>query len=538
MAPAPMAGRRSCSRVATCPRSTTCSWPSVRAPHTSMPSTRLASARLSTGTTTAGQPSRLAASTAGSTPLTGRTRPSSANSPSSTVFSRRSHSDLVCADSTDSAKARSYTEPIFGSVAGESASVSRAIGQSLPQLVIAARTRSRDSCSAASASPTRCTPGRPEVMSASISTISSVEPTNRHRKRPAKRHQPTPCRWVISGVGCRPIRTPTTSMRTCRPTVVLRRQPQPGEPSQPAHLLRCDRLRDAAESVAGAGLHLDEHHGPRRVVGRDHVELAVPAPPVAGQHPQPQRHQVLDGELLSQRADLGTGHRSHADTVQFASDNRWPSAHAHPQPRTHPQPAQPQCFADVKKRVHVDMTDNSLQRVADKATDNDAFEYTARAGFAVSGVLHLLVAFIIDAPRVRLRRQRGSVRGLGHARPPTRRRSHALGRRRRAGRAGPVARRRSDRRLETRRGIWSAQRRHPGLEARQVARAGDRQLRDRLVRRALRDGQRPVERSAERRAVRPADAVPGGARHCSYSSAWGSRPWAVTTSTKAPRRSS
>ena len=42
-----------------------------------------------TGTTTAGHPCRLAASTAGSTPRTGRTRPSSANSPSSTVFSKR-----------------------------------------------------------------------------------------------------------------------------------------------------------------------------------------------------------------------------------------------------------------------------------------------------------------------------------------------------------------------------------------------------------------------------------------------------------------
>jgi hypothetical protein len=41
------------------------------------------------------------------------------------------------------------------------------------------------------------------------------------------------------------------------------------------------------------------------------------------------------------------------------------------------------------------MTDKPLQRVAEKATDSDAFEYTARAGFAVSGVLHLLVAYII-----------------------------------------------------------------------------------------------------------------------------------------------
>ncbi len=37
----------------------------------------------------------------------------------------------------------------------------------------------------------------------------------------------------------------------------------------------------------------------------------------------------------------------------------------------------------------------SLHGVADRATGSDAFEYTARAGFAASGVLHLLIAFII-----------------------------------------------------------------------------------------------------------------------------------------------
>jgi len=41
------------------------------------------------------------------------------------------------------------------------------------------------------------------------------------------------------------------------------------------------------------------------------------------------------------------------------------------------------------------MVDNPLQGFADRATDSDAFEYLARAGFAVSGVLHLLVAYII-----------------------------------------------------------------------------------------------------------------------------------------------
>ncbi|SEH85965.1 protein of unknown function [Mycolicibacterium rutilum] len=41
------------------------------------------------------------------------------------------------------------------------------------------------------------------------------------------------------------------------------------------------------------------------------------------------------------------------------------------------------------------MADKSFTGVADRATDSDAFEYTARAGFAVSGVLHLLVGYLI-----------------------------------------------------------------------------------------------------------------------------------------------
>lgn len=41
------------------------------------------------------------------------------------------------------------------------------------------------------------------------------------------------------------------------------------------------------------------------------------------------------------------------------------------------------------------MANKSLHGVADRATDSDAFEYTARAGFVTSGVLHLLVAYIV-----------------------------------------------------------------------------------------------------------------------------------------------
>jgi hypothetical protein len=41
------------------------------------------------------------------------------------------------------------------------------------------------------------------------------------------------------------------------------------------------------------------------------------------------------------------------------------------------------------------MVDKPLRGVVENATDSDAFEYTARAGFVASGVLHLLVAYII-----------------------------------------------------------------------------------------------------------------------------------------------
>jgi hypothetical protein len=58
--------------------------------------------------------------------------------------------------------------------------------------------------------------------------------------------------------------------------------------------------------------------------------------------------------------------------------------------------------APVKKRVYgatrhgeVIMVERPLEGFADRATDSDAFEYTARAGFAVSGMLHLLVAYIV-----------------------------------------------------------------------------------------------------------------------------------------------
>ena len=170
------AGTSTRSSSSVLPTSQANNCPRLLTPHTSIPSTRLASARFSDGTTTAGHPSRLADSTDGNTPFTGRTRPSRASSPNSSVLSSRGQAVFFSAETTEAAKARSKTEPIFGKVAGDSASVSLACGQSMPQLVMAARTLSRDSCKAASGRPTKCTPGNPELMSASISTITPLSP--------------------------------------------------------------------------------------------------------------------------------------------------------------------------------------------------------------------------------------------------------------------------------------------------------------------------------------------------------------------------
>ena len=41
------------------------------------------------------------------------------------------------------------------------------------------------------------------------------------------------------------------------------------------------------------------------------------------------------------------------------------------------------------------MTDKSVSGAVDRATDSAAFERLARAGHVVSGLLHLLIAYII-----------------------------------------------------------------------------------------------------------------------------------------------
>ena len=152
------------------PSSQASTCPSVAAPYTSIPSTSAASGSAASGTTTRRRPAARAASRQGSTPRTGRRRPSSASSPTRTVSSSARCATVPAAASTPQASARSKPLPVLRSVAGESASTTRSFGHVRPELTTAARTRSRDSCSAVSGSPTRCTPGSPPPMSASIST--------------------------------------------------------------------------------------------------------------------------------------------------------------------------------------------------------------------------------------------------------------------------------------------------------------------------------------------------------------------------------
>ena len=156
------------------------------------------------------------------------------------------------------------------------------------------------------------------------------------------------------------------------------------------------------------------------------------------------------------------------------------------------------------------MSDTSVHGAVDRATDSTAFEYAARAGFAVSGVLHFLVAFIVlriafgtgggnadqSGALTTLSQQPGGSLMLWVA---------AVG----MAALGAVARRRGHRRQASRRAVAvTAGFRGPAcVEARERHRCRHPVFRDRLLRSTFRDGQRPVQRSAERRADRPAHAI-------------------------------
>ena len=95
------------------------------------------------------------------------------------------------------------------------------------------------------------------------------------------------------------------------PAAVVTGEPQARQAPQPSDLLRGHRLLHSAEVVAGACLHFDEDRGSRCIVSRDDVQLAVPATPVAVEHPKTKRIQMLDRQVLAKRSNLGTSERSH-----------------------------------------------------------------------------------------------------------------------------------------------------------------------------------------------------------------------------------
>ena len=137
----------------------------------SSPSTSAASSQLPVGTTTRRYPASWIALNAGKIPGTGRSRPSSASSPICTQPATDSPEIAPVPVNTATAILTSNALPCFGTEAGERLMVVRWGGNENPELVMALRTRSLDSASAASGRPINTNAGSPVDTSASMSTI-------------------------------------------------------------------------------------------------------------------------------------------------------------------------------------------------------------------------------------------------------------------------------------------------------------------------------------------------------------------------------
>ena len=159
------------------PRSQSAAAARLPAAITRTPGTRAASGAFCSATMTVPNPLGAAAATAGSTPGTGRSRPSKPSSPKNITPSDAALGTVPAAVSSPIAMAKSNQLPRLGRLAGESPTVIFRCGHSSPLLTIAARIRSRASRSAVSGRPTRIMPTRPFAMSASTSTTWPVTPT-------------------------------------------------------------------------------------------------------------------------------------------------------------------------------------------------------------------------------------------------------------------------------------------------------------------------------------------------------------------------
>ncbi len=170
------------------------SWRRLRTPSTETPGTSAASPADCSATTTCSYPASAAARIAGSTPRTGRTRPSRPSSPTITTSAIAAGSRRPAAPSAAHATARSNPEPLFGTEAGESPTVSFFCGHSAPEFTTAARTRSRLSTRLLSGSPTRVNAATPGSRSAWTSTTTPSTPTSATEHARAKPIRPPPAR--------------------------------------------------------------------------------------------------------------------------------------------------------------------------------------------------------------------------------------------------------------------------------------------------------------------------------------------------------
>ena len=136
---------------------------------------RVASGAFWAGTYSWRMPSRAAHRAMGRTPVTGRSAPVRLSSPKNAASSGRSFSSSA-AVRIPSRMGRSYTVPSLRWLAGARFTVMRLTGNLAPQALMAARTRSRDSRTAASGRPTTSKAGSPPDRKHSTDTSYPLMP--------------------------------------------------------------------------------------------------------------------------------------------------------------------------------------------------------------------------------------------------------------------------------------------------------------------------------------------------------------------------
>ena len=130
------------------------------------------------------------------------------------TFERRVPVSRRAAHNTATAIEMSNPLPCLGKVAGDNPSVMRRCGHGSPELRTAARTRSRDSDSAASGKPMIVKPGRPRREVGLDLDDRALHASERNRPGPRERHQNAPRRCSTDVAPDSGRKTDTTSKRT------------------------------------------------------------------------------------------------------------------------------------------------------------------------------------------------------------------------------------------------------------------------------------------------------------------------------------